>query len=99
MSDSPVPIGTTESAPSMPQVHGRFFSARDSIAFLLASVVSFAVYLCTLAPGVTLENAGELLTASHSLGVPHPPGTRHGHFSPRFVSGSFPSTTSLGVST
>ncbi|MGO9246649.1 MAG: protein O-mannosyl-transferase family [Verrucomicrobiia bacterium] len=74
MSDSPVPIGTTESAPSIPQAHGRFFSARDSIAFLLASVVSFAVYLCTLAPGVTLENAGELLTASHSLGVPNPPG-------------------------
>ena len=74
MSDSPAPIGTTESAPSIPQVHGRFFSARDSIAFLLASVMSFAVYLGTLAPGVTLENAGELLTASHGLGVPHPPG-------------------------
>ena len=74
MSDSPAPIGTTESAPSIPQVQGRFFSARDSIAFLLASVMSFAVYLCTLAPGVTLENAGELLTASHGLGVSHPPG-------------------------
>jgi hypothetical protein len=63
-----------ESTPSIPQAHGQFFSARDMIAFLLASVVSFAVYLCTLAPGVTLKNSGELLTASHNLGVPHPPG-------------------------
>ncbi|MGD0059185.1 MAG: DUF2723 domain-containing protein [Verrucomicrobiia bacterium] len=74
MSDSLAPIGTTESARSIRQAHQRFFSARDTIAFLLASVVSFAVYLCTLAPGVTLENSSELLTASHSLGVPHPPG-------------------------
>jgi hypothetical protein len=74
MSDSPAPIGTTESAPSIPQARGRFFGARDAITFLLASAVSFVVYLCTLAPGVTLGNSGELVTASHGLGIPHPPG-------------------------
>jgi hypothetical protein len=73
MSDSPAPIGTTESAPPIPRAEGRFFTC-DVIAFFLASVVSFGVYLCTLAPGVTLENSGELLTASHNLGVAHPPG-------------------------
>ncbi len=33
------------------------------------------VYGATLAPGVTLWDAGEFLSAIHSLGVPHPPGT------------------------
>ena len=74
MSDSPARIGTAESAQSIPQAHRGFFGARDIIAFWLATVVSFAVYLYTLAPGVTLEDSGELLTAAHSLGVPRPPG-------------------------
>ncbi len=34
-----------------------------------------AIYLATLAPSVTLWDSGEFLSAIHSLGIPHPPGT------------------------
>ena len=44
----------------------------------LALIVSFAaiwmVYLLTLAPDLTLEDSGELCTASFYAGIPHPPG-------------------------
>jgi len=36
--------------------------------------VAFSVYLYSLPPSITLEDAGELAVAADYLGVPHPPG-------------------------
>lgn len=41
---------------------------------LFIFLFSFSVYLLTLAPTVTAEDSGELITASYFLGIPHPPG-------------------------
>lgn len=42
------------------------------------SALALAVYIATLAPGLTFENSGtdggDLITAAWTLGVPHPPG-------------------------
>lgn len=51
-----------------------FFRTLDWSAFWTSLLLSFAVYFFTLAPTVTLEDAGELAVAADSLGVPHPPG-------------------------
>jgi hypothetical protein len=44
-------------------------------AALVVGTVLLLVYLATLAPGITLWDAGEFASAVESLGVPHPPGT------------------------
>jgi hypothetical protein len=44
-------------------------------AELAAFATLLLIYLATLAPGVTLWDSGEFLSAIHSLGIPHPPGT------------------------
>jgi hypothetical protein len=41
----------------------------------IAGAVLGAVYLATLAPRITLWDAGEFASAVDSLGIPHPPGT------------------------
>ena len=41
---------------------------------LLVAIVAEAVYLLTLAPTVTSEDSGELITAAYRLGIAHPPG-------------------------
>jgi tetratricopeptide (TPR) repeat protein len=50
------------------------FRRGDWAAFGVTFVIALAAYGATLAPTVTLEDCGELATASTFLGVPHPPG-------------------------
>ncbi|MBI5219876.1 MAG: DUF2723 domain-containing protein [Bacteroidia bacterium] len=40
----------------------------------LAFLISYILYLLTLAPTTTLEDSGELIAAAYFLGVPHEPG-------------------------
>jgi hypothetical protein len=47
---------------------------RDWWLAALAAVLSGIVYVLTLAPTVTAEDSGELITAACTLGVAHPPG-------------------------
>lgn len=46
----------------------------DWLAMGITFAVVWVVYLLTLAPQLTLEDSGELCTASYYAGIPHPPG-------------------------
>lgn len=50
------------------------FQRSDFIGAGLVFWVTLGVYIATLAPNVTLEDSGELITAAAKFGVPHPPG-------------------------
>src|ERR1044071_2781516 len=50
------------------------FRRIDWLALLIAFGSVWIVYFLTLAPEVTLEDSGELCTASFYAGIPHPPG-------------------------
>ena len=73
---------TTVSAPVMPDPrlaalppsHPEHFQRSDFIAAGLVFFITLGVYIATLAPNVTLEDSGELITAAAKFGVPHPPG-------------------------
>ncbi|MBI3985664.1 MAG: DUF2723 domain-containing protein [Lentisphaerae bacterium] len=47
---------------------------KDWLAFWTVWAASLGVYVYTLAPTVTLEFSGIMVTAAEYLGVPHPPG-------------------------
>ncbi|HSU55237.1 MAG TPA: DUF2723 domain-containing protein, partial [Candidatus Dormibacteraeota bacterium] len=51
-----------------------FFRRADWVAALITFVATWIVYYLTLAPEVTLEDAGELITGATYAGIPHPPG-------------------------
>ena len=50
------------------------FRKIDWFTLLLTFGVIFIVYFLTLAPELTLEDSGELVTGSMYAGIPHPPG-------------------------
>lgn len=54
--------------------HLSAFQRRDGIAALTTFAIALGVYVFTLPPSITLEDAGELAVAADVLGVPHPPG-------------------------
>ncbi len=60
----------SESTGKMPPL----FRGIDWIAFSLTTLVVWIGYFLTLAPDLTLEDSGELATASFYGGIPHPPG-------------------------
>ena len=65
------------SKPGTPPPPGRvppLFRKIDWLTLLLTFGVIFLTYFLTLAPELTLEDSGELVTGSWYAGIPHPPG-------------------------
>jgi hypothetical protein len=53
---------------------GRFFQRIDWLSCEITTVAAFGVYLCTIAPEVTLEDGGTFITGAAYAGVPDSPG-------------------------
>ncbi|HSI84458.1 MAG: DUF2723 domain-containing protein [Candidatus Methylacidiphilales bacterium] len=47
---------------------------QDYVALIVVFIITLGVYIATMAPSVTLEDSGELVTGAAAFGVPHPPG-------------------------
>jgi thioredoxin-like negative regulator of GroEL len=60
-------------APPLPPVPP-LFRRIDWLALAFTFGVVWTVYLLTLAPELTLEDSGELVTGAFYAGIPHPPG-------------------------
>src|SRR5690349_4547218 len=57
-------------APRVPPLFRRI----DWLTFFITFAAVWLGYYLTLAPELTLEDSGELATASFYAGIPHPPG-------------------------
>jgi tetratricopeptide (TPR) repeat protein len=67
-------IQPDETLSKLPPSRPERFQRSDFIAAGLVFLVTLGVYIATLAPNVTLEDSGELITAAAKFGVGHPPG-------------------------
>ena len=73
--ESPKPVAAAKTkAPAAPVKVVPMFRQCDWLAMCIAFAAVWIVYLFTLAPEQTLEDSGELCTASFYAGIPHPPG-------------------------
>src|ERR1035441_9718268 len=61
-------------AVSLPAPVPPLFRRIDWLALAITFGVVWTVYLLTLAPELTLEDSGELVTGAFYAGIPHPPG-------------------------
>jgi tetratricopeptide (TPR) repeat protein len=68
------PIQPDRARALLPESRPERFTRSDFIAAAIVFGVTFLVYLLTLAPSVTLQDSGELITGAADFGVPHPPG-------------------------
>ncbi len=64
----------TPPAKPVPVKVAPMFRKIDWLVLFVSFAAVWAVYLWTLAPELTLEDSGELCTASFYAGIPHPPG-------------------------
>lgn len=62
-----------KSRTGMPKVRLRL--PPPAIAGAVSSVMLFVLYFATAAPDLTFWDASEFISAAHTLGIPHPPGT------------------------
>ncbi len=68
------PVPPDETLRNLPTSRPERFQRPDFIAAGLVFFITLGVYIATLAPDVTLEDSGELITAAAKFGVGHPPG-------------------------
>lgn len=64
---------TSAERPTVPRL--RFTVGPALLAMLGTVLVLVPLYLATAAPDLTFWDAPEFMTAAHTLGIPHPPGT------------------------
>ena len=72
--EEPVTAATPVEERPLPVATVAVFGRPDWLAFTITFGVTLAVYLWTMAPEVTLENSGMMVTAAAYGGVPHIPG-------------------------
>src|SRR3974390_337496 len=71
---APAPAPKTPTPAPAPGPVAPLFRKIDWLTLFITFAVVFSAYLLTLAPELTLEDSGELVTASVYAGIPHPPG-------------------------